>query len=66
MRHYFDGGQTLHGDALVQELRMTEPMVSPLEGGTGYDILITNIGHYGCDQVVLESTLRRCRRMGFI
>jgi hypothetical protein len=27
VRHFFDASQGLRGDALVQELRMTEPMV---------------------------------------
>ncbi|KAI0383510.1 DUF1708-domain-containing protein [Hypomontagnella monticulosa] len=47
IRHFFDGSQSLRGEALVQELRMTEPMVisgvlkwcwSRLQGGlVGWD-----------------------------
>jgi hypothetical protein len=38
IRNFFDRGQRLYGEALAQELRLTEPMVSANgRHGGGYD-----------------------------
>jgi hypothetical protein len=59
IRHFFDGDHNTHGEALTQELRMTEPMVYNLcfclFYGLGWAVrLILLLGHIRCPQVVLE------------
>lgn len=65
VRNFFDSPQTMRGEALAQELRMTEPMVRhsahrelhvhPIETGLGY---------IWDRKMVLEQAVRRHRGLG--
>lgn len=72
VRHFFDkqnGGPAIRGEALQQELRMTEPMVRFPDETTHREIIHADdggTGYFWCNQVVLEPIARRCCRLGFI
>lgn len=58
IRNYFDGKHALHGENLLQELRLTEPMVRLYFFLSWNDILVIEADEYAgavqCGEMVLE------------
>lgn len=68
VRNYFNNsfknGSPIQGDELMQELRLTDPMVRPLCHPCVVEPLLTVTGPLQCAEMVLEQTPRRSCYLG--